>query len=160
MPASATPAPTKIGVILFPGFQLLDICGPLDVLNILSSTKILHLSILASTLNPVSTKHGLSGNAGSNFGESIVPTHTFANAPDDLEVLILPGGFGARKEENIEGVGKQLASGIVLCTLLIKRCRSRVCGGLLSEVEVVSDGVYGECDTSEDGGAGWAEGDE
>ncbi|KAF2252044.1 class I glutamine amidotransferase-like protein [Trematosphaeria pertusa] len=104
MPASATPAPTKIGVILFPGFQLLDICGPLDVLNILSSTKILHLSILASTLNPVSTKHGLSGNAGSNFGESIVPTHTFANAPDDLEVLILPGGFGARKEENIEGV--------------------------------------------------------
>lgn len=33
-----------------------------------------------------------------------MPTHTFATAPDDLEVLIIPGGFGSRKEENIEGV--------------------------------------------------------
>lgn len=26
----------------------------------------------------------------------MVPTHTFENAPDDLEVLLLPGGLGAR----------------------------------------------------------------
>jgi putative intracellular protease/amidase len=101
----ATKPPTKIGVILFPGFQLLDICGPLDVLNILSSTEELHLSILAATLDPVSTKVQISPvNPGSNFSESIVPTHTFETAPDDLEVIILPGGFGSRKDENIEGV--------------------------------------------------------
>jgi len=96
--------PKNIGVILFPGFQLLDITGPLDVLNILSNDHPLHLSILAATLDPVSTKHALQDSRISNFGESIVPTHTFETAPQDLEVLILPGGFGSRKEENIDGV--------------------------------------------------------
>jgi putative intracellular protease/amidase len=33
-----------------------------------------------------------------------VPTHTFDTAPDDIEVLIVPGGFGSRQEENIDGV--------------------------------------------------------
>jgi putative intracellular protease/amidase len=98
-------APTRIGVVLFPGFQLIDICGPLDVLNILSTNVKLDLTILAATPAPVSTKHHMSSvTTGSNFSESIVPTHTFANAPDDLEVLILPGGFGARKEENTDDV--------------------------------------------------------
>lgn len=31
----------------------------------------------------------------SSFGESIVPTHTFDNAPE-LDVLIVPGGLGTR----------------------------------------------------------------
>jgi len=96
--------PKNIGVVLFPGFQLLDITGPLDVLNILSSTHTLHLSIIAATLDPVSTKHALSSGVGSHCSQSIVPTHTFATAPADLEVLIVPGGFGSRQEEKIEGV--------------------------------------------------------
>ncbi|KAJ4295082.1 hypothetical protein N0V90_007090 [Kalmusia sp. IMI 367209] len=101
---AAQQPPKNIGIILFPGFQLLDITGPLDVLNILSRSTTLNLSILAATLDPVTTKHELQDGKGSNFGESIVPTHTFATAPQDLEVLIIPGGFGSRKEENIEGV--------------------------------------------------------
>ncbi|KAF2795176.1 ThiJ/PfpI family protein [Melanomma pulvis-pyrius CBS 109.77] len=96
--------PKNIGVILFPGFQLLDICGPLDVLNLLAYSHTLNLSIIAASLSPVSTSHAQSVAANSNFSQSIVPTHTFATAPDDLEVLIIPGGFGSRKEENIEGV--------------------------------------------------------
>jgi putative intracellular protease/amidase len=98
------PQPKNIGVLLFPGFQLLDITGPLDVLNILSNTHTLNLSIIAATLDPVSTKSAQSSAVGSNFSESIVPTHTFETAPTDIEVLIVPGGFGSRKEENIEGV--------------------------------------------------------
>ncbi|KAF2114061.1 DJ-1/PfpI family protein-like protein [Lophiotrema nucula] len=106
--ASATP-PTNIGVLLFPGFQLLDICGPLDALNTLSKQVPLHLSILASTLDPVSTSHNQGGKTtqggpafpDSNFSQSIVPTHTFKDAPKDLEVLIIPGGFGTRDEANI-----------------------------------------------------------
>src|SRR5205809_57044 len=96
------PPPKRIGIILFPGFQLLDACGPLDVLNLLAATHPLNLSILAATLDPVSTKHSMSIDAGSNFSESMVPTHTFDSAPQDLEVLIIPGGFGSRKEENLE----------------------------------------------------------
>lgn len=32
----------------------------------------------------------------SSFWYSIAPTHTYANAPDDIEVLLVPGGPGAR----------------------------------------------------------------
>ncbi|KAF1957867.1 class I glutamine amidotransferase-like protein [Byssothecium circinans] len=96
--------PKHIGVILFPGFQLLDLCGPLDVLNLLAIHHSLNLTILANTLEPVSTQHAGQSDRKSSFGEKIVPTHTFATAPEDIEVLIVPGGFGSRKEENIEGV--------------------------------------------------------
>ncbi|KAF2681769.1 class I glutamine amidotransferase-like protein [Lentithecium fluviatile CBS 122367] len=103
MMTAKTP-PKNIGVLLFPGFQLLDICGPLDVLNVLANTHTLNLSILAATLDPVTTWHAQQESQNSNFSESIVPTHTFATAPDDLEVLIIPGGFGTRRGENVEGV--------------------------------------------------------
>ncbi|KAF2660310.1 DJ-1/PfpI family protein-like protein [Lophiostoma macrostomum CBS 122681] len=95
------PTPTKIGILLFPGFQLLDICGPLDVLNLLSRLTPLHLTILAPTLAPVTTNTFLSTSIGSDFAQSVLPTHTFATAPDDLEVLIVPGGFGTRDEESV-----------------------------------------------------------
>lgn len=101
---TATP-PTKIGAILFPGFQLLDLTGPLDVLNTLSRTHApkLTLSLLASSLTPVSTSTP-DPQFNQFFAESLVPTHTFASAPDDIEVLLLPGGFGARADENVDGV--------------------------------------------------------
>lgn len=48
--AAKPPPPKHIAVVLFPGFQLLDVAGPLDILNILSRTTPLKLSILAATL--------------------------------------------------------------------------------------------------------------
>ncbi|ORY12987.1 class I glutamine amidotransferase-like protein [Clohesyomyces aquaticus] len=97
--------PTHIAIILFPGFQLLDVAGPLDVLNILSTSQPLTLSILSSTLSPVSTAHNInSPHPDSKFAESIVPTHTFDNPPPGIEVLIVPGGLGTRVESEMEGV--------------------------------------------------------
>ncbi|KAI0434889.1 ThiJ/PfpI family protein [Xylaria sp. FL1042] len=85
-------APTKFGVVLFPGFQALDAFGPLDALNSLSQTTPLELSILAVTLDPVSTKIERPG----SIGQTVVPTHTFDQCPEDLEVLLVPGGLGTR----------------------------------------------------------------
>ncbi|KAK9773107.1 putative Class I glutamine amidotransferase-like protein [Seiridium cardinale] len=96
MAAFPSHPPTKFGVVLFPGFQALDVFGPVDILNFLAKTRPLELSILASDLNPVSTSFPAGG-----FGQSIVPTHTFDNAPEDIEVLLVPGGTGTRVEENI-----------------------------------------------------------
>ncbi|KAI1111876.1 class I glutamine amidotransferase-like protein [Nemania sp. NC0429] len=84
--------PTKYGVVLFPGFQALDVFGPLDALNNLSRTTPLEFVTLAATLDPVSTTVQAPG----RIGQSVVPTHTFDNCPDDLEVLLVPGGFGNR----------------------------------------------------------------
>ncbi|KAI0487317.1 class I glutamine amidotransferase-like protein [Xylaria cf. heliscus] len=84
--------PTKFGVVLFPGFQALDAFGPLDTLNNLSKTKPLEFVALAATLDPVNTRIDGPG----RIGQTVVPTHTFDNCPEDLEVLLVPGGFGTR----------------------------------------------------------------
>ncbi|KAH7115804.1 DJ-1/PfpI family protein-like protein [Dendryphion nanum] len=102
MPVS--PLPIHFAVALFPGFQLLDATGPLDVLNILAYTKPIRLSIIAASLSPVSTHHAHHTSANSHFSQAIVPTHTFETAPKDIEVLLIPGGFGSRKEENLDGL--------------------------------------------------------
>ncbi len=61
----------------------------MEVLNDLSCEHDMILSIIAATRDPVSTiwkgKH--------KVGQSVVPTHTFGDAPD-LDVLLIPGGFG------------------------------------------------------------------
>lgn len=56
-----------------------------------------NLALIAATMEPVSTKarSAAMNTTGSNFGTSVVPTHTFDNAPP-LDVLIVPGGFGTR----------------------------------------------------------------
>jgi transcriptional regulator GlxA family with amidase domain len=107
---STTKLPKNFGVVLFPGFQLLDICGPLDALNVLSNSHTLNLSILAATRDPVGTQHSAQDERGSYFNQSIVPTHTFEEAPKDLEVLIIPGGLGNRSDENMKPVVEFLIS--------------------------------------------------
>ncbi|KAL2207566.1 class I glutamine amidotransferase-like protein [Sarocladium strictum] len=89
-------APKKYGVVLFNGFQALDVFGPVDALNFLSKETPLEMSIIAQSLDPVST---LLENSDLTIGQSIVPTHTFDNAPDDIEVLLVPGGIGTRRLE-------------------------------------------------------------
>lgn len=90
--------PVNYGIIVFPAFQALDVFGPLDALNMLSLSYSLDLSIIAESLNPVTTKpqSSLMNNMNSNFSESIVPTHTFDSPPESLDVLIVPGGLGTR----------------------------------------------------------------
>lgn len=86
--------PTKWAVALFTGFQALDVFGSLDALNILSMEHPLELSLLHTTLDPVST---LTPDAKpGRIGQSVLPTHTYDTAPDDIEVLLVPGGFGTR----------------------------------------------------------------
>jgi len=82
----------RVGVVLFPGFQALDVFGPVDCLNVLSWSHSVTLALLSSTLEPVTTKPPASPNA---LGQSVVPTHTFRTAPS-LDLLFVPGGLGTR----------------------------------------------------------------
>ena len=83
--ATFTPAsdvdlpPLKIGMLLFPGFTLLDLAGPQTILGLHGQT-----FLLWKTLDPVSTDGGVSMN----------PTTVFADCPTDLDVLFVPGGMG------------------------------------------------------------------
>ncbi|KAI5460842.1 class I glutamine amidotransferase-like protein [Mariannaea sp. PMI_226] len=103
--AAVNDPPTHYGVVLFPGFQALDAFGSLDALNTLSSRRPLRLSVLAETLDPVSTKMPEStGTPDPSIGQSIVPTHTFSDAPSDIQVLLVPGGKGTRNAKRMEPV--------------------------------------------------------
>ncbi|KAI1803912.1 class I glutamine amidotransferase-like protein [Daldinia bambusicola] len=93
--------PTRFAVALYPGFQALDVFGPLDILNMLSKTRTLSLEILSATLDPVPT---LTPSSGHTTGQSVLPTRTFADGADDIEVLLVPGGFGSRDPANIAPV--------------------------------------------------------
>lgn len=95
--------PTRYGCILFPGFQALDVFGPLDALNTLSLSHNITLHLIAKTLDPVSTQvhDSTLDQASSAFAQSVVPTTTFDTiTPDSLDVLIVPGGFGARPSKD------------------------------------------------------------
>ncbi|KAJ5240753.1 uncharacterized protein N7469_002344 [Penicillium citrinum] len=89
MAGSVTPT-LHFGVVLFPGFQALDAFGPLDCINVLSWSENISLSLLASSLDPVTTEPSALPGA---IGQRIMPTHTFGTAPP-LDVLLIPGGLG------------------------------------------------------------------
>ncbi|OKL56572.1 hypothetical protein UA08_08065 [Talaromyces atroroseus] len=96
--------PVHWAIAVFPGFQALDAFGPLDILNLVARYHKIELSVIAASLEPVSTnlalvfpdKQDVWNPAGSNCGQSIVPTHTFDSPPEKIEVLIVPGGGGTR----------------------------------------------------------------
>jgi transcriptional regulator GlxA family with amidase domain len=96
----AAPPPVNYGVVVFPGFELIDVAGPIAFLNNLAYEEKISLSIIAERLDPVPTNPGPPYNkANSSFSESITPTHTFANPPSDLDFLFVPGGYGTRYPE-------------------------------------------------------------
>lgn len=113
----------RIGMVVFPGFQALDVFGPLDALNLLSLSHRLNLSVISTDLQPVSTKPRSSSMNlyNSTFGEFILPTHSVGATPE-LDVLIVPGGLGTRAPDLyslIEFVGKvypSLKYLITVCT--------------------------------------------
>jgi cyclohexyl-isocyanide hydratase len=72
-------APLQIGMLLYPFFTLLDLAGPQTAFGLHGKT---HL--IWKTMEPVPT----------DMGVSVNPTMTFADVPDNLDVLFVPGGFG------------------------------------------------------------------
>ncbi|KAF2253682.1 class I glutamine amidotransferase-like protein [Trematosphaeria pertusa] len=92
------PKPQSFGVVLYPGFQLTDVCGPIDVLNTLSThNPSITLSLVAETATPISTSpKQWPANMGMEpfqTSQSLCATHTFATAPQ-FDVLLIPGGMG------------------------------------------------------------------
>ncbi|KAI0097833.1 DJ-1/PfpI family protein [Nemania sp. FL0031] len=90
--------PKSFGVIVFQGMIMQDFVGVVDPLQIISHDFPMNLYILSSTLDAVTTEpaNPAMNPKNSSFFPTINPTHTFATAPDDIEVLIIPGGPGVR----------------------------------------------------------------
>jgi hypothetical protein len=95
--------PGHFALVVYPHFEVLDAFGPTEVLHCLGHPVVNHdaekitLSIIGPSLDPVSSgpAEGDPSPIKSRVSQTIVPTHTFDNPPKDIDVLIVPGGFGA-----------------------------------------------------------------
>lgn len=85
----------RVGIVLFEDIEVLDFCGPLEVF---SATRLneekrreepspFEVLLVAEHSDPVTT----TGNM------KVIPHHTFENCPR-LDILVVPGGWGTRKE--------------------------------------------------------------
>lgn len=71
--------PLVVGMLLYPGFTMLDLVGPLTVFCMHA-----RLHLLWKDLKPVASDSGI----------SMVPTTVLGDCPEKLDVLFVPGGFG------------------------------------------------------------------
>lgn len=115
------PKPQHYGVLVFPTFELIDVVrhlpwhppnqctnptqmGPLEVLTVLSRNHApMKLSLISNTtLQPVTNDFSATGPSANNFtfGAYVLPQYTLSTAPDDIDVLLVPGGVGTRVPAN------------------------------------------------------------
>jgi transcriptional regulator GlxA family with amidase domain len=84
-----------VGIVLFEYIEVLDFCGPFEVF---SATRLneerrreeqspFEVLLVAEKNKPVVTAGGM----------KVIPDHTFENCPK-LNILVVPGGWGTRKE--------------------------------------------------------------
>lgn len=79
--------PIRLGMVLFEGFQLLDVFGPLEMFSHLRDRA--QIVLLAERAGPVKGSGGV----------EVVATRTLMD-PGPLDVLMVPGGGGTRREVN------------------------------------------------------------
>ena len=87
----------RVGIVLFNAIEVLDFCGPFEVF---SATRLneekrreesspFEVFLVAETLSYVTTTGGM----------KVIPQYSFENCPR-LDILVVPGGWGTRKELN------------------------------------------------------------
>jgi transcriptional regulator GlxA family with amidase domain len=80
-------SPRTVGVLLFEGFELLDVFGPLEAWGMLGARGQCRVLTVAETEGPVASAQG----------PSAVAQHRLADCPT-LDVIVVPGGIGTRRE--------------------------------------------------------------
>ncbi|MBL8984065.1 MAG: DJ-1/PfpI family protein [Gemmatimonadetes bacterium] len=79
-----------VGIFLFDEVEVLDFAGPFEVFSVSGRRHQLDLFRVVTVSErgqPIAARNGL----------LVMPTHSFANCPA-LDVVLVPGGFGTRRE--------------------------------------------------------------
>jgi len=85
-------SPLKLGAVLYPGFEMLDLFGPLEMFSLLGADK-LSIHMVAQSKQAVTAAHGMD----MGIGPKVVADYDFDDAPP-LDILLLPGGVGTVPE--------------------------------------------------------------
>ncbi|KAK6519121.1 hypothetical protein TWF281_003810 [Arthrobotrys megalospora] len=91
----------SIGIVLYPGFEPLDVIGPFEIMQSLSAYYPMTISFIASKTGPISSRAPphvmVPGQPPVDLSHLIAidlyATHTFTTAPP-LDILLIPGGMG------------------------------------------------------------------
>src|SRR6187551_349366 len=89
---TTVPRPLTLGVILYPGFELLDVFGPLEMFASLGRERLVPVMI-AERAGPVPAGTVSDG----PVGPRVLADHGFDDAPA-LDLLLIPGGIGTFPE--------------------------------------------------------------
>ncbi len=82
----------KVGALLYPGFEMLDMFGPLEMFSLIPDPGA-DIKMIAEHKGPV---HAALGSA-IGAGPAVVADYNFSDAPA-LDILLVPGGFGTVPE--------------------------------------------------------------
>ena len=80
-----------VGILLFNEVEVLDFAGPFEVFSLaenVANNKYFDVITIAENQAPISARNGL----------QVISDYNFTNHPD-IDVLIIPGGYGAEKIE-------------------------------------------------------------
>jgi transcriptional regulator GlxA family with amidase domain len=86
-----TDKPIALGAILYPGFEMLDLFGPLEMFSLVPREH-LEIHLVAEQEGPVPAAMGMEIS-----GPKVVADYGFSEAPP-LDILLLPGGVGTLGE--------------------------------------------------------------
>jgi transcriptional regulator GlxA family with amidase domain len=101
--------PRRLGTLLFPDFELLDVCGPLEVLGVLRDH--FDVVLVAEQAGPVRSFQG----------QALVADHDLDGCPP-LDVLLVPGGLGTRREVENERLLAWLRESAQAASLVMTVC--------------------------------------
>lgn len=98
-----------IGALIFPGFELLDLFGPLEMFGLLE--KRFEIKLIANNIGPVK----------SNQGPSALADMAVDEAPN-FDILFVPGGTGTRHEVENELILAWLREAAVNAEYVLSVC--------------------------------------
>jgi putative intracellular protease/amidase len=135
----------KLGMLLFDGFELLDVFGPLEMFGMLKDR--VEILMIADKAGPVR----------SGAGPQAIADYGFADAPK-LDIVMIPGGIGTRREvgnaaflESIRAIADATPQVATICTgsgLLAKT-------GLIDGVKATSNKMAWKWATAQGAKVAW-----
>ena len=107
-------SPYRLAILIFDDVEVLDFCGPFEVFSIAGcggDTEFFDVYTVAEKEGPVLARNNL----------SINPAYTIDNCPQ-ADILLVPGGFGSRREMHNEPLLEWIRETTAKAQLLLSVC--------------------------------------
>lgn len=114
----------QLGAVLYPGFEMLDLFGPLELFSVVGSSTV-RIHTVGQSAGPVAAAIGMEGPTGPR----VIADHGFDDAPQ-FDLLLVPGGAGTATELDNpamlefllrQGEGAQLVASVCTGSALLAR---------------------------------------